>query len=390
MSPMKNTLLTVLAGCACAFGFSGLPEGFKELAIGEAAPAFELPGTDGKTYTLESFSDADVLMLYFTGTHCPTSHGLESRLQQFVEQMKGESFQIVAINPNNDDGLTPDEYSYSHYTESFEDSKKYAEDLGWDFPFLYDGHEQIVARQYGCLATPHVFVFDKERHLRYQGRFDDSRFADPSTVNQRDAQNAVEALLAGKPVPVEKTRPFGCSTKWKEKKAWVEKDDERWAALPVSVEGVDLEGVKKLRQNGTHKVRLINVWSTSCVPCKAEMPDLAKVARRFSRRNFEIITLSLDEIGQQEKVERFLGKTRMVMSDTLKKSVLKEGRQTNNYIYEDASIDALAEVLDPSWEGPIPFSLLLDPQGNVLFKRQGIVHEDELKDAALEYLKTTW
>ncbi|MGI9474452.1 MAG: thioredoxin family protein, partial [Rubripirellula sp.] len=194
-----------------------LPKGFQTLEIGDAAPDFKLPGVDGRAYTLDDFSAPEVLMIYFTGTHCPTSHGVEDRLQTFVSDMKDHSFQIVAINPNHSSGLRPDEFGHSIYDETFEDSKRYSEDLGWEFPFLYDGEEQLTARAYGCLATPHVFVFDKNRKLRYNGRFDDSRLPDPATVKHPDAKNAVEALLAGKPVPVEKTRPHGCSTKWKER-----------------------------------------------------------------------------------------------------------------------------------------------------------------------------
>jgi len=389
---LRHFTLSLLLWPMVAFGLgpAGKPEGFKELKIGDHAPEFQLPGTDGKTYRLSDFSDPEVLMILFTGTHCPTSHGIEDRLQQLVGEMKNESFGIVAINPNHNDGLRPDEFSYSLYSESFEDSKRYAEDLGWTFPFLYDGDKQVVARSYGCLATPHVFIFDKDRKLRYQGRFDDSRFEDPASVKHPDARNAVEALIAGKPVPVAKTRPHGCSTKWKERKEHVEDDEQKWNAIPVLLEPIGPDEVKKLRQNGSGKLRLINVWATWCAPCVEEMPDLSAISRKFSRREFELITISLDAPKDQERVAKFLGRQRVVMSESLKKSVLAEGRKTNNYLFSGASTDELAEALDPEWPGPVPYSILLDRDGSVLLRKTGRIDPREVNEKVMEKLGTVW
>jgi len=389
---LRHFTLSLLLWPMVAFGLgpAGKPEGFKELKIGDQAPEFQLPGTDGKTYRLSDFSDPEVLMILFTGTHCPTSHGIEDRLQQLVGEMKNESFGIVAINPNHNDGLRPDEFSYSLYSESFEDSKRYAEDLGWTFPFLYDGDKQVVARSYGCLATPHVFIFDKDRKLRYQGRFDDSRFEDPASVKHPDARNAVESLIAGKPVPVAKTRPHGCSTKWKERKEHVEDDEQKWNAIPVLLEPIGPDEVKKLRQNGSGKLRLINVWATWCAPCVEEMPDLSAISRKFSRREFELITISLDAPKDQERVAKFLGRQRVVMSESLKKSVLAEGRKTNNYLFSGASTDELAEALDPEWPGPVPYSILLDRDGSVLLRKTGRIDPREVNEKVMEKLGTVW
>ena len=389
---MKTTIILALMFPALVYGFGpkDKPEGFQELKIGDSAPDFKLPATDGKTYELNDFSKPDVLMVYFTGTHCPTSHGAEDRLQQLVTDMKDQSFQIIAINPNHNDGISPAEFSYSIYTESFDDSRRYAEDLGWTFPFLYDGEEQTVARSYGCLATPHVFIFDKERKLQYKGRFDDSRFADPKTVKHRDARNAVEALLAGKPVPVAETRPHGCSTKWKERSVNVKAVEKKWAAIPAEVDEINAAAVKKLRENGSGKMRLFNIWSTTCEPCKEEMPDLVAIARRFGMRKFEVITISLDNVEDKQAVVDFLGQSRMVSGARQQKSVEQEGRKTNNYIYTGASIDDLAAALDPEWPGPTPYSLLVDQDGKVLFRKSGIVDVDEMNTKILETLKTTW
>src|SRR5439155_6507125 len=135
---------------------------------------------------------------------------------------------IVAINPNSPSAIDVGELGYSKYSDSYDEMKRYAKDQAFTFPYLYDGDTQTTAKAYGCLCTPHVFVFDRERHLRYCGRFDDSRFAGSEGVKSPDARNAVEALLAGKGVPVESTRPMGCSTKWLGKKTAVTEIEQQW------------------------------------------------------------------------------------------------------------------------------------------------------------------
>jgi len=366
------------------------PEGFKELSIGDQAPDFELPGTDGKTYKLADFSEHKVLMVYFTGTHCPTSHGAEIRIQELLKDTKDKGFGIVAINPNHNEGLRPDEFSYSKYTESFEDSKRYAKDLGWAFPFLYDGEKQLVARAYGCLATPHVFIFDEERKLRYKGRFDDSRYKEPETVKSPDARNAVEELLAGKEVTVSETRAFGCSTKWREKKTLVEADEKKWFSEPVVIEDIDAEGVKKLRENGTNKLRLINVWASWCEPCIEEMPDLSNILRKYSRRDFEMISISLDDAKDKPAAEKVLSKHGIVLGAKNSKVVKKEGRKTNNYRFSGANTDDLSVALDPEWPGPIPYTVLVDTEGKVVMRIAGKVDPVALDEKIIEILTPYW
>lgn len=367
-------------------GPKDLPDGFTSLKIGDAAPDFDLPGIDGKQYTLKDFNEPDVLMILFTGTHCPVSHGIEDRLKKTLDDLKDKNFGIIAINPNHSSGLRPDEFGYSAYDETFEDSKRYAEDLGWEFPFLYDGDKQLAARAYGCLATPHVFIFDKERKLRYNGRFDDSRFRDPATVKHPDAKNAIDAMLAGKPIPVETTKPHGCSTKWKGRRKHVAEENEKFVSAPVTIEEIDAKGVKSLRENKTNKVRLINVWSTTCLPCVEEMPDLTKIARKFGMREFELITISMDIPEDKSKAEKFLGKHRAVVSKKLKNSLKAEGRTTNNYLYTGASIDDLLAALDPEWSGAMPFSLMVDKDGKVVYRQEGIIDPNEVIKKILDVM----
>jgi peroxiredoxin len=130
--------------------------GIQELKIGDAAPDFSLPGIDGKTHSLAEYREAKVLMIVFLSNHCPDSHAAQGRILKLAAEMKDKGLVVVAINPNNPDGLSIDELGYSKYSDSFEDMKKYAADTKLTIPYLYDGEKQTVARAYGCLATPHV------------------------------------------------------------------------------------------------------------------------------------------------------------------------------------------------------------------------------------------
>lgn len=352
---------------------SGHPPTLRTLAIGDKAPDFSLPGIDGRTYSLKDFDGPDVLMVLFTSNHCPTSHSIEQRLKSLRNDLRNRSFTLVAINPNHPDGLSIDELGYGEFTDSFEDMTPYAKKNGWDFPYLYDGEKQLIARAYGCLATPHVFIFDKERRLRYAGRFDDSRYLDESTVKHPDARNAIEALLAGRPVPVALTKPHGCSTKWREKRAKHQAWELSWTKIPVVLDTIDAKGVAALRANPTDKYRLFNVWATWCAPCVQEFPDIVSISRQYDMRNFEVITLSLDEAKDSDRALAFLQKQGAGLTKRSQTSVDKEGRKTNHYLVKDAPQDALAAALDPEWPGPVPHTVLVAPGGKILWRHNGVI-----------------
>jgi peroxiredoxin len=362
---------------------NGLPPDAHQLKIGDPAPAFSLKGVDDKTYTLANYAGARVLMVVFLSNHCPYSHAAETRLLPFAARIKERGLAVVAINPNHPDAVRIDELGYSKYSDSFEEMKLYAKEKGFSFPYLYDGETQATAKAYGCLATPHVFLFDQERHLRYMGRFDDSRFADPATVTSSDAPNAVEALLAGRPVPVEVTMPQGCSTKWLSNKAEIAQVEEQWKHAPVSVETIDAAGVAALARNDTKKLRLVNVWATWCAPCVKEFPGLVSISRRLSNRDFELITISVDDPKDQQKVQQFLEHQHAAASNRLQRLLKSEGRRTNNYLFTGANTEALLKALDPEAAGPVPHTALIAPGGKVLYRHAGQLDAIDLQDKVL-------
>ena len=366
----------------------GLPADAKKLNLGDAAPDFSLLGIDGKTYTLADFpaQTAPVLMVVFLSNHCPYSHAAETRLIPLVREFAGRGLAVVAINPNSPDGVRLDELGYSKYNDSYAEMKLYAQEAGFPFPYLYDGDTQVTAKAYGCLATPHVFLFDRERKLRYVGRVDDSRFEELASVKSHDTRNAVVELLAGRPVTVAQTTVMGCSTKWNTKRGDVAKADEKWKAEPVELLPVDAAGVAALVQNASNRLRLVNVWATWCAPCVAEFPALVALSRRLSNRDFELVTISLDDPKTKAQAKAFLEKQHAVPSARLKRALAAEGRATGNFIYTEAGSDALVQALDPAWPGPLPHTVLIAPGGRILWRHNGPVDPEELKNEVLKHL----
>ena len=178
------------------------------LQLGEKAPDFRLPATDGKTYELSDFDDADVLVVFFTCNHCPYVIGSDEVTRKTVEQFTPQGVRFVGINSNSKNTYAEDDFE--HMVARMKQHK---------FPWLYlYDQSQEVAKAYGALRTPHFFVFDKDLRLIYTGRgVDNPRETNKMKVN--DLERALEEHLAGKSVSVPLTNPIGCNIKWEGKDA---------------------------------------------------------------------------------------------------------------------------------------------------------------------------
>ena len=178
--------------------------GPETLPIGQPAPDFRnLPGTDSRSYSLDSFSDAKLVVLVFTCNHCPYAQAYEARIVALAREYATRGVAFVAINPNEVKNYPDDDMQHM---------KRRAAEKGFPFPYVRDD-DQKVARAYGAVCTPHVFVLDSHRRLAYEGRVDNN-WKDQAGVKSHDLRNALEDLLAGRPVKTPNTNPMGCSIKW--------------------------------------------------------------------------------------------------------------------------------------------------------------------------------
>ncbi|MEY2504796.1 MAG: hypothetical protein QOG27_1076 [Verrucomicrobiota bacterium] len=184
------------------------------LQIGASAPAFQLPATDGKTYSLDDFSGDPVLVVFFTCNHCPYVIGSDEATRRTAEKFSPGGVRFVAINSNSANTYAEDDFP--HMVARMREEK---------FPWLYlHDKTQDIARAYGALRTPHFYVFDRDRKLIYTGRaVDNPRQAEKARTHDLDA--ALEEHLAGKPVSAPMTNPIGCNVKWEGRDAhWMPGD----------------------------------------------------------------------------------------------------------------------------------------------------------------------
>ena len=175
-----------------------------KLKIDSAIPGFSLTGVDDKTYDLNSFSDKKILIVIFSCNHCPYVQAYEDRIIALQKEFETKGIQIIAIN-SNDDVKYPD--------DSFDEMKKRATAKGFNFPYLRD-ETQDVAKAFGATHTPQIFLFDKDRKLKYEGKIDDN-WQEPEKVKSAYLRDAILEVLDEKEVSVPETFSIGCTIKWK-------------------------------------------------------------------------------------------------------------------------------------------------------------------------------
>lgn len=359
------------------------------LEIGAAAPDFDLPGVDGKRCSLADFKDDRLLVVIFTCNHCPDAIASYGRMNRAVEDYRSRGVGFVAISGNDNAGLRLAEMRWTVEDDGFEAMKIVAKREGFKLPYLFDGDTQVTTKAYGAVATPHVFIFDRERKLRYTGRLDDGR-RNPGPAGKSEARDALDALLAGKAVPNETTRAYGCSTKWADKRDMVAEAAAEWKARKVDLAEIGPDEVKKLAANKTESLRLINVWATYCGPCLAEFPMLVETYRKFQNHDFEFITISVDSLANKKKAHDVLKRNRAAVAKRTVSLLEDQGRETNNFIFKGDDLEDLAEVLDQKWSGAQPHTMLIAPGGEVIYRHTGELDESELRGAIVKFARANW
>jgi len=339
------------------------------LEIGSPAPNFKLPGIDGQYHSLDDYESFEVLAIIFTCNHCPTAQAYEDRLIQVASEFKKRSVQFIAISPTSPRGLLYEELGYTDLDDDFDAMLIRAEDKGFNFPYLYDGDDQKASIQYGPSATPQAFVFDKDRKLRYRGRIDGNE--KPGTGHAEDLKMAINQILAGDNISSPANKAFGCSTKWAWKTDYRKVVDKQWSEKAVELVEINEEDTKNLMKNeDSNRLLLVNVWATWCGPCRLEYPDFITLQRMYGARKFEFVSISADKLSAKDEALNFLQEQQSAI---------------RNYIFTLEDKYALIEAIDPNWEGALPYTALIEPDGEIIWSHQGAVDFLDLKKTIVDH-----
>jgi peroxiredoxin len=332
------------------------------LALGSPAPNFALPGIDGKVHKLADYAASPVLVLVFTCNHCPIAQMYEQRIKELISDYGKKGVAVVAIQGNDPKALQIGELDSSDISDTLPEMKIRAQYKHITYPYLYAGDSPAVVAAYGPQATPHVFIFDKQRKLRYQGRMDNSYRIEK--VNSKDARNAIDNLLAGKEVAVKQTPVFGCSTKWPEKISGREAEETKLEAQTVTLDMATAADLKKLRANATNQYVLVDFWATWCGSCVAEFADLQDNLRMYGDRDFSLVTVSTNTPDEKAGVMRFLN---------------KKHATSRNLLFSSDDTASLQAAFNPKWQSAVPYTVLIAPGGKILYEKLGSADMLELR-----------
>jgi peroxiredoxin len=330
------------------------------LEPGSQAPDFRLKGVDDRTYSLADFAKSKVLVVVFSCNHCPTAQAYQDRLNDVYNKYTSKGVALVVISSNSSKSLNLWEQGWSDLGDSFDEMKIRARDKNFKFPYLYDGDDQKTAIAYGPMATPHAFVFDNDRKLRYVGSIDESMEKGRAEL----LQNAIDATLEGRKIENPVTKVFGCSTKWEWKMEGTKKLYKEWSELPVTIENIDTAGIKEIIKNKSDKLRLINVWASWCGPCVQEFPDFVIIDRIYRSREFEFISINADKLSRKDYVLKFLQKNEA---------------SNRNFIFNSDNNTQLVKAVDPEWSGALPYTMLVEQGGKVVYRTQGPINLIEMR-----------
>jgi len=340
------------------------------LKVGAHAPYFNLIGIDGKMHSLDEYASSKVLVVVFNCDHCPIASMYEKRIKQLTSDYRDRGVGVVVIMGNDPKAIHLSEKGHTDLGDTLPEMKLRAEYRHFNYPYLYDGDTQAVALKYGPTATPHAFVFDQQRILRYEGRIDNN--AREELATKHEVRDAVDALLAGTPVKVQDTPAVGCSTKWAYKETGANAEIAEGDQKPVTVEMVTTDQLTALRKNvGTDKLLLVNFWATWCAPCMEEFPELQKMVRMYAKRQLQIVTVSINSPDEKKFVIAFLQE-----QHAINKNLLFGGSD---------SADAV-KAFGTDWTGGVPYTVLIGMNGELLYKTQGGMNALDVRRALLKNL----
>ena len=342
------------------------------MKTGETLPYFKLQAVNGKVYTNKDFNKK-VLAIIFLSNHCPTAQAYEKRIIKLYNKYK-DLVDFVLVTSNSPKALNPDELRYTDYGDTIQDTLARSKEIGLKIPYLYDADKQYLATALGALTTPHIFIFDEKRELYYNGAIDNAPNHHRNKITKPKklyAENAINSILKNKVLDVRETRPTGCSTKWLYKAKIVEQKEKKFLQKKVHLKTIVLKNLANFMNKEDGRYKVFKFWATWCQSCIEDFPIYREIMRQYDGRNIDFYTISLDEEVAHQKVLEVLNEENMALPHRFAKRLKKRGEITNNYRLTISDIETIAKKIDPKWRGPIPYMIITDPKGKIVYRHEG-------------------
>ena len=335
----------------------------------EDMPPFKLPGVDGLIYNSTDFRKSELLVIVFLSNHCPTSQIFQHRIIRLAKEYRNKGLAVVAISPNDPEAILPDELSSSALGDTLPEMALRARELQYPFPYLYDGKTQEVATAYGVRVTPHAFLFDKKRKLRYSGRIGDHK--NPDREDREELRIAINSLNHGIEPAVVRGLVFGNSIKWIKDRIIAEKTRERFARESVYLKKANIRTLKFVRRNDSKLPKLIYVWSNQDKNNRQELLQLAAIHKIYRKRGLKLVTICVD--GND-------------FTEVAKKLLIETQSSGTNYICSGTEISPVVELRAEEGIETTPFLGLLTSEAKIFYRSTKGLEPLTIKQHIIEVL----
>lgn len=347
-----------------------IPSGYcQALERFDLLPEFSLRAVDGKIYTKEDFNDKDLLAVVFLSNHCRVSQIFQKTLIKLTNLFRNKKISIIAISPNYEAAILPDELAYSDLGDSFSEMQKRAERMKYNFTYLFDGEKQIFTRKIGVKITPTVYIFNKNRRLVYIGRI--GNHETPEKTEKTDLYRVLTANLANPEAKFNRTKVFGTSIKFDDDQPLAEQVRMRYANETVKIVSSDNRKLKFYINHLTGNPKLFYVWKITDKETRENLIIISGLYKIFRKRGLKLITVCVTEENNKERA-----------LDLLKQSQLS----STNFLVSPTDISPLTTIMPNDIKRITPFYRLLSSDGKMQESGFGKILKDNLRVQLLHSL----
>ena len=336
--------------------------GKKSYSEVQELPFFSLKGINGKVYDHSDLDENKLLGLVFLSNHCKISQLFQNHLIELTKKFE-EEVVILAVSPNYEHAILPDELAYSDYGDSFREMKERAERKKYNFPYLYDGEKQLLTKAIGVKITPTVYLYNKKRKLIYVGRIGNIDY--PDKMEKSDLHNAILQSLQNQSIPLKRTKVYGTSIKTKDHLYIAEQVRKRYSDESIKLTRADDRKLNFYLNHNTYKPKLFYVWQTNDKNVRENLIKLSFLFKIFRKRGFRLVTVCIAKENEDESVIKGL----------LEKSQLS----STNFLSYGHHIGPLAKIIPSQIDKLTPYYRLLGGSGNKLIGNYGEISKDDLR-----------